>query len=376
MSSDMPTHHMVPYSPPPPPPPPLILQPVPEPPKPIWWPKPSSKGLDVKDPTLRASRLAIYERQLAVHERYAKVYWEQKAVWDKWSNAERQRRHQENRRAAAAAAPQLLLTHASGLQPATPSPPKPPPPSMVQLTELFQSVCISAAAARPVPTISPPPLLLPPCVHPSLQIHEAIRVASACTLAPPAAVDQPAVFIPTLRRAAGFADLMEKHLADYGGGVWAVLNNIYDEGGAIQLTHAEGYVELLPKHSNLKLWLLPPTVTGLAAVRADIIRRTAGHPIIMMDDDAQSFLLTKKGTGASGYECHPFSAPPLLTSDLWSHSVFTGSRVCPSPSHRWCCACHRPPAPCRMPRSSASTIGITMRPSPPPRERSRAGCNM
>ena len=48
---------------------------------------------------------------------------------------------------------------------------------------------------------------------------------------------------------------MEKHLASYGGGVWAVLNNIFDERGDVQLTHAEGYLELLPKHSNLHLWL-------------------------------------------------------------------------------------------------------------------------
>ena len=58
-----------------------------------------------------------------------------------------------------------------------------------------------------------------------------------------------------------------------------------------QLERVQGYVHLLHNHA-LELWLLEPSVGGLAAVRSEVMRLTAGTRIIMMDDDAQRFKLS------------------------------------------------------------------------------------
>ena len=53
-------------------------------------------------------------------------------------------------------------------------------------------------------------------------------------------------------------------------------------------------MDLLQLH-KLKLWLLPPNAKGLAAARAEVIRRTAGSgAVILMDDDAKAFALTTR----------------------------------------------------------------------------------
>ena len=52
--------------------------------------------------------------------------------------------------------------------------------------------------------------------------------------------------------------------------------------------------DLLQLH-KLKLWLLSPNAKGLAAARAEVIRRTAGSgAVILMDDDAKAFALTTR----------------------------------------------------------------------------------
>ena len=63
----------------------------------------------------------------------------------------------------------------------------------------------------------------------------------------------------------------------------------------MQLSSARPYLELAAQYPQLSFWLLGPEVRGLAPVRSDIIRRTAGRgPVLVMDDDARRWRLTKK----------------------------------------------------------------------------------
>ena len=65
----------------------------------------------------------------------------------------------------------------------------------------------------------------------------------------------------------------------------------------MQLDSARPYLELGAQYRCLCFWLLPPEVRGLAPVRSEIIRRTAGRgPVLVMDDDAKAWRLSKKNS--------------------------------------------------------------------------------
>ena len=78
---------------------------------------------------------------------------------------------------------------------------------------------------------------------------------------------------------------------------YSVLNTVYNDHGQVQLSCVEGYVELLARHHHLHIWLLPPSVAGLAAARSRLVQLTKGlGAVIIMDDDAQRFTLTERGS--------------------------------------------------------------------------------
>jgi hypothetical protein len=86
---------------------------------------------------------------------------------------------------------------------------------------------------------------------------------------------------------------MSNFLTDYNETVYCVLNNCYDADARVDVSCIRGYVELLSVYEHVKLWLLPPSVEGLAAARSFVVRATAGGgPIIMMDDVAKAFALS------------------------------------------------------------------------------------
>ena len=91
-------------------------------------------------------------------------------------------------------------------------------------------------------------------------------------------------------------------MGGYSGPIYAVLNNCYDAAGQLQVERVQGYAELLSLHPLLQLWLLPPEFVGLAPVRSEIMRLTAGRgPVIIMDDDVDRFLMTTAGSQRTGW---------------------------------------------------------------------------
>ena len=222
----------------------------------------------------------------------------------------------------------LLLTSSepqpSAPPPSLPPPSLPPPSSFEQLTELLKSCTISRTAA----TAAAPAALTVGCIH----LPEPWRHASLCTFAPtvgttasrgggdgrggatyygspliwattaPPPPPPPPVFIPTLDRASQFGRLLERVLGGYSGHIYAVLNNCYDAEGQLQVQRVEGYAELMSLHPMLQLWLLPAEFVGLAPVRSEIMRLTAGRgPVIIMDDDVERFLMTTSGSQRTGW---------------------------------------------------------------------------
>ena len=83
--------------------------------------------------------------------------------------------------------------------------------------------------------------------------------------------------------------LLSTVLAQYDGPVVVVLNNVYDASDAVVSSNTTPYLDLVNGHARantlLILWLLAPEVRGLAMVRSEIVRRTAGHAggVVIMD---------------------------------------------------------------------------------------------
>ena len=159
-------------------------------------------------------------------------------------------------------------------------------PSLNAVSELASLLASALFVSAPVTAIAP--------VSPALDTP-ALAVAQRCTVHTRSPSARPPVFIPSLNRPDQFNRLLTDVLYQYNGDVYCVLNNVYLADGSIDLPRVTGYLELSPQFSTVHFWLLDRSISGLAAVRSDIIKRTAGMgPVLVMDDDAKRFALTVK----------------------------------------------------------------------------------
>jgi len=103
----------------------------------------------------------------------------------------------------------------------------------------------------------------------------------------------------------------------------------------LQLDSARPYLELGAQYRCLCFWLLPPEVRGLAPVRSEIIRRTAGRgPVLVMDDDAKAWRLSKKNSRGS------WAGSRRLTSEEVVARLVAAARLLPEARavgiNHWC----------------------------------------